>query len=56
MIGSYAMLEAPRPSATYWRAMLYYTVVVFWVKFAWQLRVWEWVMPDGFHTNEVMAP
>lgn len=36
--------------------MLYYTVSVFWVKFAWQLGVWEWVVPDGFHTNEVMAP
>jgi len=50
------MLETPRPSAVYWRAMLFYTVSVFWVKFAWQLGVWEWAVPDGFHTNEVMAP
>lgn len=37
----YAMLENPRPSPKYWRIMLFYTQLVFFVKFSLQLPFWD---------------
>ena len=38
---SYALLEAPRPLPRYWRLMLAYSEVVFFVKFVLHLNFWE---------------
>ena len=40
----YAMLDNPRPSAKYWKVMLYYSVGVFGIKYSWQLNMVELLM------------
>jgi hypothetical protein len=37
----YAILENPRPSPKYWRIMLFYSQLVFFIKFSLQLPFWD---------------
>lgn len=47
----YAILENPRPSPKYWRIMLFYSQLVFFVKFSLQLPFWDLLFDEPCFNN-----